>query len=131
MFTLSAGYILNGKIDLDCGKFMRQIIAAEVAKDLETFNPAYLGMSNDEYCKWIQKSDTWGGAIEVSILSEFYGIEIAVVDIINGIINHFGEDKKYGCRSFLLFDGIHYDPLYLEVTAVGLNLIYVIKNVWL
>lgn len=98
---------------------MRQIIATDVAKDLQTYNLAYLGRTNEEYCEWIQKSESWGGAIEVSILSEFYGIEIAVVDIINGIINHFGEDKKYGCRSFLLYDGIHYDPLYLEMMVSG------------
>lgn len=108
------GYLLNGRIDTDCGQFMRQIIGTTVAKDLETYNPAYLGKTNDEYCEWIQRPESWGGAIEVSILSQFYGIEIAVVDIINGIINHFGEDQKFGCRSFLLYDGIHYDPLYLE-----------------
>lgn len=108
------GYLLNGRIDTECGQFMRQIIATTVAKDLETYSPAYLGKTNEEYCEWILKSESWGGAIEVSILSQFYGIEIAVVDIINGIINHFGEDQKFGCRSFLLYDGIHYDPLYLE-----------------
>lgn len=111
---------MNGRIDTDCGKFMRQVIATDVAKDLQTYNAAYLGKSNEEYCEWILKPESWGGAIEVSILSNFYGIEIAVVDIINGIINHFGEDQKFGGRSFLLYDGIHYDPLYLEVFAVSL-----------
>lgn len=113
LFT-SIGYLLNGRVDPECAQFMREIIATTVAKDLETYNPAVLGKSNEEYCEWIQKSESWGGAIEVSILSTFYGIEFAVVDIINGIINHFGEDQKFGCRSFLLYDGIHYDPLYLE-----------------
>ena len=37
-----------------------------------------------------------------------------VVDISNAMINRFGEDKKYPMRGFLLYDGIHYDPLYLE-----------------
>lgn len=30
------------------------------------------------------------------------------------MINRFGEDKHYPMRGFLLYDGIHYDPLYLE-----------------
>lgn len=30
------------------------------------------------------------------------------------MINRFGEDKHYSMRGFLLYDGIHYDPLYLE-----------------
>lgn len=101
---------------------MRKVIASEVSKDLQTFNPAYLGKTNEEYCEWILRTESWGGAIEVSILSEFYGFEIAVVDVINGIINHFGEDKKYGVRAFLLYDGIHYDPLYQELNGVSVSL---------
>ena len=50
----------------------------------------------------------------MSILSTHYGIEFDVVDITNAMINRFGEDKKYPMRGFLLYDGIHYDPLYLE-----------------
>lgn len=52
--------------------------------------------------------------IEVSILSQYYGIEFDVVDITNAMINRFGEDKNYPMRGFLLYDGIHYDPLFLE-----------------
>lgn len=29
------------------------------------------------------------------------------------------EDKNYGLRVFLLFDGIHYDPLYMETDGGG------------
>lgn len=118
LFT-SIGFLLNGRVDLAGASFMRQLIAAEVEKDQETFNEAVLGRPNKEYCEWIQKPDSWGGAIEISILSSHYGIEIAVVDISNAIINRFGEDKTYGSRSFLLFDGIHYDPLYLERATVS------------
>lgn len=46
-------------------------------------------------------------------------MEIAVVDTINAIINRFGEDQLYDHRVFLIFDGIHYDPLYLEPFEVG------------
>lgn len=98
---------------------MRQIIASEVHNDKSLFSDAFLGRPNDEYCAWIMKEDSWGGAIEVSILSQFYGIEFDVVDIQNALINRFGEDKGYGMRGFLLFDGIHYDPLYLESFAVS------------
>lgn len=102
---------------------MRQIIAQHVANDKESYNEAMLAKPNEDYCAWIQKPETWGGAIEVSILSSFYGLEIAVVDITNGIINRFGEDKNFGMRVFLLFDGIHYDPLYLESLSVRSHII--------
>lgn len=97
---------------------MREIIAQHVINDKEKYNEAILGRSNPDYCDWIRKSSSWGGAIEVSILSNYYGIEIDVVDITNALINRFGEDKEFGMRAFLLFDGIHYDPLYLESIIV-------------
>ncbi|XP_023174106.2 ubiquitin thioesterase OTU1 [Drosophila hydei] len=115
LFT-SIRFVLNGKVDNEGSEMMRHIIAQEVAADTQQYNDAVLGKSNAEYCAWIQKADSWGGAIEVSILSNYYGIEIDVVDIQNAIINRFGEDKNFGLRVFLLFDGIHYDPLYMEIS---------------
>ncbi|KAH8278191.1 hypothetical protein KR044_001066 [Drosophila immigrans] len=115
LFT-SIRFVLNGKVDNEGSEMMRHIIAQEVAADPQQYNDAVLGKSNAEYCAWIQKADSWGGAIEVSILSNYYGIEIDVVDIQNAIINRFGEDKNFGLRVFLLFDGIHYDPLYMETS---------------
>lgn len=114
-------FVLNGKGD-ETGTIvplMRQVIAETVSKDPEKFSEAILGKPNSEYCKWIQDDTSWGGAIEVSILSDYYGIEIAVVDTINAIINRFGEDQNFPHRVLLLFDGIHYDPLYLEPLEVS------------
>ncbi|XP_001971965.3 ubiquitin thioesterase OTU1 [Drosophila erecta] len=116
LFT-SIRFVLKGKVDNEGSEMMRHIIAQEVAADPQSYNDAVLGKSNAEYCAWIQKADSWGGAIEVSILSNYYGIEIDVVDIQNAIINRFGEDKNFGLRVFLLFDGIHYDPLYMETSS--------------
>lgn len=118
LFT-SIGFVLKGEVDTENNSYMRAIIAEEVANDSETYNEAILGKPNREYCDWIKRSESWGGAIEVSILSNFYGIEIDVVDITNAIINRFGEDKNFGMRVFLLFDGIHYDPLYMESISVN------------
>jgi len=120
LFT-SIHFVLNGKVD-DSGNvapLMRQMIAETISKDLETFSEAMLGKPNSEYCKWILDDKSWGGAIEIAVLSNYYGIEIAVVDTINAIINRFGEDQKYAHRVLLLFDGIHYDPLFLESLQGG------------
>ncbi|KAL0832533.1 hypothetical protein ABMA28_000743 [Loxostege sticticalis] len=123
LFT-SIGFVLNGNVDTTVHTLMRQIIAMEVASDLETYNEAMLGKPNAEYCAWIQQPSSWGGAIEVAILSRFYGLEMAVVDTLNAIINRFGEDKNYGQRVFLLFDGVHYDPLYLEQSDGGIKTVF-------
>lgn len=128
LFT-SIFFVLNGKIDEtgNSSNWMRNLIAETVSSDTINFSEAILGKPNSEYCKWIQDEKSWGGAIEIAIMSDYYGIEIAVVDTINAIINRFGEDKNYPHRVFLLFDGIHYDPLYLEPIEVlhrHLNLIH-------
>ncbi|XP_063360231.1 ubiquitin thioesterase Otu1 [Cydia amplana] len=123
LFT-SIGFVLNGQVDTTVHTLMRQIIAMEVASDHDTYSEAMLGKPNAEYCTWIQQPSSWGGAIEVAILSRFYGIEMAVVDTLNAIINRFGEDKNYGNRVFLLFDGVHYDPLYLEQNDGGIQTMF-------
>lgn len=128
-FLSLSGYVLNGTVDTDIGAFMRQIIAQHVANDKATYTEAMLGRPNLEYCEWILRLDSWGGAIEVSILSSFYGMEICVVDIINAIIIRFGEDQNYGTRAFLLFDGIHYDPLYMEsITVSGRRIWFLLSS---
>jgi ubiquitin thioesterase OTU1 len=113
LFT-SINFLLSGKVDTTSGGYMRQIIAQTVHNEKQTYNSGILGRDNAEYCAWIMQESNWGGAIEVSILSQHYGIEFDVVDITNAMINRFGEDKHYPMRGFLLYDGIHYDPLYLE-----------------
>ncbi|CAH0559106.1 unnamed protein product [Brassicogethes aeneus] len=112
----SIHFVLNGKVEDSSvvAPSMRQIIAETVAKDLINYSEAILGKPNDEYCAWILDNNSWGGAIELAVLSNYFGVEIAVVDTINAIINRFGEDQSYAHRVFLMFDGIHYDPLYLE-----------------
>lgn len=61
---------------------MRQIIAQAVHNEKETYNSGILGRDNAEYCAWILQESNWGGAIEVSILSQHYGIEFDVIFII-------------------------------------------------
>lgn len=111
LFT-SVYYLVEGGIyDPACAPEMRSLIAEIVASDPASYSEAVLGKSNEEYCLWIRKDDTWGGAIEVAILSKFYQCEICVVDTQTVRIDRFGEDAGYSRRVFLIYDGIHYDPL--------------------
>ena len=101
-------------VNLESAKPMRELIAMIVHSDGDTYNSAVLGKSNKEYCKWIKSKDSWGGAIEISILSKYYNMEIDVVDTQSGRIDRFGEDQNYTQRILVIYDGIHYDPLVLE-----------------
>ena len=119
---------------------MREIVASAVKNQPEQYSEALLGKSNKDYQKWILQvscihshfadnfklnwlfnlqEDSWGGAIELAILSSYYGLEIDVVNTQHSVINKFGEDQEYGQRILLIYDGIHYDPLYLEPFSVS------------
>lgn len=115
LFT-SVDFVLKDgqKIDLDSGKGLRRLIAQIVASEPDLYNQAFLGKSNLDYCSWISDNKSWGGAIEISILAKHYKIEIDVIDTQTGRINRFGEDKNYSHRVFLIYDGVHYDPIVLE-----------------
>ncbi|XP_009077965.1 PREDICTED: ubiquitin thioesterase OTU1, partial [Acanthisitta chloris] len=111
LFT-SVSYVVEGGVyDPGCAPEMRNLIAHIVASDPESYCEAVLGKTNREYCDWIRREETWGGAIEVSILSKFYQCEICVVDTQTVRIDRFGEDAGYTKRVLLIYDGIHYDPL--------------------
>ncbi|KAG8261307.1 aminotransferase [Homalodisca vitripennis] len=64
LFT-SIGFILRGYVDAAVGANMRKLIAAEIAKDHDTYNEAFLGRPNADYCAWILKPESWGGLINL------------------------------------------------------------------
>mmetsp|Transcript_16465 Transcript_16465/g.22759 ORF Transcript_16465/g.22759 Transcript_16465/m.22759 type:complete len:371 (-) Transcript_16465:28-1140(-) len=93
---------------------LRGVIADAVSKDPVTYNEAVLGKSPEEYCKWILLPDKWGGAIELSILSDYYKREIAAYDIQTLRCDCYGQDGGHPERGMLIYDGLHYDALALE-----------------
>jgi len=117
LFTSIHFVMQDGDFNLDCQRALRELIARTVKQDPITFNQAILGKSNSEYCKWIQNPTSWGGSIEVMIMSKYYKVEICVVDIRSGRIDRFGEDCSYPLRVFIIYDGIHFDPLYLSLNG--------------
>lgn len=90
---------------------LRQVIAATVISDPVTYSEAFLGKPNEEYCNWIMDPEKWGGAIELAILCEYYGREIAAHDIQTTRCDLYGQGKGYAERVMLIYDGLHYDAL--------------------
>ena len=101
----------GGQLDVDCADSMRELVSGIVCSDPDTYSEVVLGKTNESYCIWILDSSSWGGAIEISILTKHYAVEIAVVDTQSVRIDRFGEDQGYSERIYLMYDGIHYDPL--------------------
>jgi ubiquitin thioesterase OTU1 len=49
--------------------------------DPVTFSDVFLERPNEDYAKWILLPKSWGGAIELAILSDHYSTEIAAFDV--------------------------------------------------
>ncbi|XP_023735668.1 OVARIAN TUMOR DOMAIN-containing deubiquitinating enzyme 2 [Lactuca sativa] len=105
----AVGYVMDH--DKKKAPELRQVIAAAVASDPTKYSEAFLGKPNEEYCSWILNPEKWGGAIELSILADFYGREIAAYDIQTSRCDLYGQEKKYPERVMLIYDGLHYDAL--------------------
>lgn len=92
------------------------------------YNKAILGDDPHVYTSRMRKMDTWGGAIELSILSDIYNLEISSIDVkvssqclhlqrrrlakwhVQSLrVDRFGEGKSN--RVIILYSGIHYDRI--------------------
>ncbi|KAJ2547054.1 ubiquitin-specific protease otu1 [Coemansia sp. RSA 1933] len=96
---------------------LRQIVCECIREDPERFNEAVLGMPVEQYCRWIQQPDNWGGGIEMAAISSRYHVEICSLDIKTLRIDRFGEGK-YARRVVVLYSGSHYDYV-AQVASIG------------
>ena len=105
---------------------MRAVCASVVAADPVNYPDAALEKPRREYGTWIRTQDVWGGALELSILAKcggdvvengasFDDVVLHCVDIRTGVAQRYGEGRGRVC--FLLFDGVHYDPVVLAPSS--------------
>ena len=73
-----------------------------------------LGVSKDEYILKMADIKSWGGAIELKLFSDLFEIEIASLDVMSGRLHLFGETKNYNKRIYVMYNGVHYDPLIMN-----------------
>jgi ubiquitin thioesterase OTU1 len=60
---------------------LRSLVASAIQAQPDVFTKVVLEQSPDDYCIWIQTEDAWGGAIELTILSQHFEIEVCSVDV--------------------------------------------------
>ncbi|KAF1929144.1 OTU-domain-containing protein [Didymella exigua CBS 183.55] len=94
---------------LDSMTELRCMVAQAIQRDPVLYNEAVLQRSPDEYCRWISHSDSWGGGIELSILSQEFDIEIASINVQDLRVDRFNEGRPRRCM--LVYSGIHYDTI--------------------
>jgi ubiquitin thioesterase OTU1 len=104
---------LVGRVD---PMYYRKIIAETISSDPIMYSVDFLGKDPNEYISWILNLEKWGGEIEMSILSQRIGVQIAAIDIQTCNFFIYGQDSANGDskRIYLLYDGIHYDAITLR-----------------
>jgi len=98
---------------------LRKVIVDAIRAEPATFDAAFLGKPPSEYTEWISRPNSWGGQVELYILSKHYGVEIAAYDIQTERCDVYGEDQGHPDRIMVIYDGLHYDALVLNPSSIG------------
>lgn len=89
---------------------LRRVCCDMILRKPDVYNEVFLNKEPKAYTQWLMADSAWGGAIEVALLSEHFGVQVCVVDVQSGRKDLYGEGQ-YHQRCYLIYDGIHYDPL--------------------
>lgn len=100
------GYLLEDH-SLDKTDELRRLAASLILSD-SMYTDVVLEKPKQEYIEWIQKPTSWGGAIELSVFSRHYQIEIVSIDLDTFRLDRYG---SYRQKTLLLYDGSHYDVI--------------------
>lgn len=105
MFRALSSAVLGSA--LDGMTELRSVVAQTIQANPELYTKGLLEKEPSDYCRWIQREDSWGGGIELSILSQHFDIEICSINVQDTRIDRFNEGKPTRC--ILVYSGIHYD----------------------
>lgn len=98
--------------DFDSMHELRGIVASQIQTQPDLYSAAVLEKDPTDYCRWIMREDSWGGGIELGILSQHFDLEISSVNVEDLRTDRFNEGRRTRC--ILVYSGIHYDVLVLN-----------------
>lgn len=99
--------------DISLSPQLRTVCSTHICNDKELYSDAVLDKPNEEYARWILKKESWGGGIEIAILSKNFGVAIYVLDMDALKFEKFNEDQ-FDTFVIIMFNGVHYDALELR-----------------
>ncbi|KAF2481891.1 hypothetical protein BDY17DRAFT_299880 [Neohortaea acidophila] len=105
MFRALSSAVLGSA--LDGMTELRSVVAQTIQANPELYTKGLLEKEPTAYCRWIQREDSWGGGIELAILSQHFNIEICSINVQDLRIDKFNEGQPTRC--ILVYSGIHYD----------------------
>lgn len=110
---------------LDSMHELRSLVAQGIQSNPDLYSEAVLQKSPDAYCRWIQREDSWGGGIEIGLIAQAFGVEVASINVQDLRVDRFNEgpaDSSAGKkqRVVLVYSGIHYDTIALSPDGCGI-----------
>jgi len=111
----SVGYLLDEKFDENTKYKYRQLLINYL--ESKKIDISVLGTTKEDYINQMLDINTWGGAIELKLFSELFQTKIVSIDIQFNRLDIFGQDQNYINQIFVLYNGVHYDPLVMATTA--------------
>lgn len=96
---------------MELAPILRQTVASIIESDPSAYNDALLGKPPPQYVDWILKPSSWGGGVELQILSDYYQCEMAAIDVQTLNVYIYGSEKHFSKRIYLIYNGIHYDTV--------------------
>jgi len=110
----SISYLMDKQNFNENSSLIYRLTIVDFIKENKKITDDFLGMPRDEYINKMEDTNCWGGAIELKLFSDILEIQIASIDIQSGRVDIFGETKDYSRRIYILYNGIHYDPLVMN-----------------
>ncbi|CAF1258290.1 unnamed protein product, partial [Didymodactylos carnosus] len=112
----------NGLYNLKENQQLRDLVALQIRDNPKLHQ--LLDKPANYYIKWIRQPQSWGGFIELSILSRWFRVEFVTIDMKANSSNRggkyiYGNDKNECTdkRIYLVYTGDHYDPLYISMIS--------------
>ncbi|KAI0122325.1 OTU-domain-containing protein [Daldinia grandis] len=88
---------------------LRRLVVEHIRANPDKYSAVILGKKPESYCANMLRPDTWGGEIELAIISEVFQLEICVIDVKTGTVYRVGEGNGYPMRCVLVYSNVHYD----------------------
>jgi ubiquitin thioesterase OTU1 len=109
----SIAYLVNkDEYTVTSSLFYRNMIVEYLLNN--EYNEELLDLPKANYINEISNPSKWGGGIELNIFTKIFEIRIGVIDVETNRIDIFGEDQDYDKIIYVVYNGIHYDPLVIH-----------------
>ncbi|KXJ89334.1 hypothetical protein Micbo1qcDRAFT_165386 [Microdochium bolleyi] len=90
---------------------LRRLVVEHIRSNPAKYTKVVLEAEPAAYCARMLRPDTWGGAIELGIISEVFELEVCSVDVKTNNVYRYGEGQGYRQRCILVYSNIHYDRI--------------------